>query len=152
MEVKQICKDKVARHVSTVDPNLTPEEVNDMVNDPDAVAKLVQAKMSKAVHNQVKNAMNDINEKYKELGKLEKNVKELFSMIQELSMIVKNNSEIINSIESNLEGTRDYIAKAADALERAQVEHKKGNSKMCCIAVAIICITLVCMYPVLSMF
>ena len=55
-------------------------------------------------------------------------------------------------IESNLEGTRDYIAKAADALERAQVEHKKGNSKMCCIAVAIICITLVAMYPILSMF
>lgn len=152
MEVKQICKEKVARHVSTVDPNLSPEEVNDMVNDPDAVQKLVQAKMSKAVHNQVKNAMNDINEKYKELGKLEKNVKELFSMIQELSMIVKNNSEIINSIESNLEGTRDYIAKAADALERAQVEHKKGNNKMCCIAVMIICITLVAMYPILSMF
>lgn len=28
--------------------------------------------MGKAVHDKVKNAMNDINEKYKELGKLEK--------------------------------------------------------------------------------
>lgn len=150
MEVKQICKEKVARHVSTVDPNLSPEEVNEMVNDPDAVAKLVQAKMSKAVHNQVANAMNDINEKYKELGKLENNVKALFAMIQDLSQIVKCNTEMINSIESNLEGTRDYIAKAADALERAQVEHKKGDSKMCCIVVIVIIITLVAMKPVLA--
>jgi syntaxin 1B/2/3 len=115
MEVKAISKEKIARHVSTIDPNLTEEQVNDLVNDPDAVQKLVHSKMSKAVHNQVKNAMNDINEKYKELGKLEKNVKELFNMIQELSMIVKNQSDIINSIESNLAGTRDYIKKAADS-------------------------------------
>jgi syntaxin 1B/2/3 len=151
MEVKAISKEKIARHVSTIDPNLTEEQVNDLVNDVDAVQKLVHSKMSKAVHNQVKNAMNDINEKYKELGKLEKNVKELFNMIQELSMIVKNQSDIINSIESNLTGTRDYIKKAADALEKAQVEHKKGNSRMCCIIVMIICITLCLMWPVMSM-
>lgn len=150
VEVKNICKEKVARHINTVDPSLTPEEVDDMVSDPDAVAKLVQAKMAKAVHNQVKNAMNDINEKYKELEKLEKNVKELFSMIQELSMIVKCNTELINSVEGNLEGTRDYIAKAADALEIAKDEHQKGNQRMCCIAVMIICVTILAMFPVMS--
>jgi len=119
-----------------------------MVNDPEAVQKLIQSKMSKAVHNQVKNAMNDINEKYKELGKLEQNVKELFSMIQDLSMIVKNQTDVINSIEENLKGTRDYIAKAADALEVAQEEYKKGNERLCCIAVMMICITLILMYPI----
>lgn len=73
-------------------------------------------------------------------------------MINQLSMIVKNQTEIVNSIESNLIGTRDYIAKAADHLEKAKVEYKKGNGRMCCIVVCIVIIMLVCMVPIMMFF
>lgn len=152
MDVKIVCKDKISRHVRTVDPNLNDDQVEELVNDPAAVTKLVQAKMSKSVHGQVKNAMNDINEKYKELGKLEKNVKDQFEMINNLSMIVKNNTEVVNSIEENLKGTVNYIAKAADALEKAQEEYKSGNEKMCCIFVLLVCCTGILMWPIMSLF
>lgn len=72
-------------------------------------------------------------------------------MIQDLSMIVKNNTDLVNSIEENLKGTCDYIKKAADALEKAQEEHKKGNERLCCIAVLIVCIMLILLYPIITL-
>jgi t-SNARE complex subunit (syntaxin) len=41
-------------------------------------------------------------------------------MIQDLSLIVKNQTELLNSIEENLKGTKHYIEKATKNLESAK--------------------------------
>ena len=151
VEVKQTVKEKISRQVATADPNLTPEEINAMIDDPEAVQEVMQGKIFAASHGQVRNAIQDVNSSYQELGKLEKNVKALFEMIQDLSMIVKNQTEIINSIEENLKGTKHYIEKGVKNLEEAKKEYMSGNEKLCCISVCIVFIGLAVLYPILSM-
>jgi len=108
--------------------------------------------MSGAVHTNVKNALNDISEKYKELNKLEKNMSELYDMIQSLASIVKNQTELVNSITNNLTGARDYIKKAVENLEKAQVAHKQGNKRLWCITVIVVAGVGLLMWPILKMF
>lgn len=76
MDIKVASKEKITRHVMNVEPNMSKRKVAAIVDDPQEVAKLVQRKMGGSMPNEMKNAINDINEKYKELSKLEKNVKE----------------------------------------------------------------------------
>lgn len=83
--------------------------------------------MFAATHQQVRNAMQDMNNKYKELGVLEKNVAALYNMIQDLSLIVKNQTSIINSIEANLHSTKNYVEKAEKNLISAKEEYTSGN-------------------------
>ena len=150
VDIKSSVKAKISRQVSTADPNLTKEEIENMIDDPEAVQDVLQSKIFAASHGQVRNAIQDVNSSYKELGKLEKNVKQLFEMIQDLSLIVKNQTEILNSIEENLRGTKHYIEKAAVNLEEAKKEYLSGNEKLCCIAVCVVFLGMCVLWPILS--
>lgn len=77
---------------------------------------------------------------------------ELFEMIESLAIIVKNNSDLVDSIVKNLSGARDHIKSAEKNLIKAQAEHKKGNKKIWCITAMIVCITGCVMFPILRMF
>lgn len=150
MEIKTAVKSKISRQVSTADPNLSPEQIEEMIDDPEAVQDVLQAKIFASAHGQVRNAIQDVNSSYQELGKLEKNVKALFEMIQDLSMIVKNQTELLNSIEENLKGTKHYIEKGVENLEAAKKEYLSGNEKLCCIAVCLVFIGIAVLWPILS--
>lgn len=90
MDVKQSVKTKIQRQVKTADPNLTEDQIAEMIDNPQAVQEVLQKTIFSSAHGRVRNAMQDLNWKYQELGKLEKNMKALFEMMQDLSMIVKN--------------------------------------------------------------
>lgn len=150
VDIKSTVKAKISRQVMTVDPSLTEEQVANMIDDPEAVQDVLQAKIFASSHNQVRNAIQDVNASYQELGKLEKNVKQLFEMIQDLSIIVKNQSSILNSIEENLRATKNYIHKAEMNLVEAKKQYMEGNERLCCIAVCLVFIVLAVMWPILS--
>lgn len=150
VDIKSTVKAKISRQVQTVDPTLTDEQVAAMIDDPEAVQDVLQAKIFAASHNQVRNAIQDVNNSYQELGKLEKNVKQLFEMIQDLSIIVKNQSSILNSIEENLKATKNYIHKAELNMVEAKKQYMEGNERLCCIAVCLVFIVLAVMWPILS--
>lgn len=152
ISIKDASRDKITRHIKNVDANLSKKKIDALVNDPEGVKKLFSAQMSGAVHTNVKNALNDISEKYKELNKLEKNMSELYDMIQSLASIVKNQTELVNSITNNLTGARDYIKKAVENLEKAQVAHKQGNKRLWCITVIVVAGVGLLMWPILKMF
>lgn len=73
-------------------------------------------------------------------------------MMQDLSLIVKNQTEILNSIEENLKGTNHYLESAEQKLQAAKKEYLTGQERLCCIAVLIIIISLICLYPFVSFF
>lgn len=150
VEIKSTVKSKISRQIQTVDPTLTEDKIAAMIDDPEAVQEALQAKIFASTHNQVRNAIQDVNSSYQELGKLEKNVKQLYEMIQDLSIIVKNQTSILNSIEENLKATKNYIHKAEVNILEAKKQYMEGNERLCCIAVCLVFIVLAVMWPILS--
>ena len=102
VEIKEMVKNKISRQIETADPNMSPAKIAEIIDNPEAVQEVLQRKIFASAHGKVRNAIEDLNSKYKELGKLENNMRQLFEMIQDLSMIVKNQTEILNSIEENV--------------------------------------------------
>ena len=53
--------------------------------------------------------MEDIQDKYKAILKLEKDVNECFELFQELAIMIQAQGEILDNIEANLEDANDYM-------------------------------------------
>lgn len=62
----------------------------------------------------IDNAISDIKEKVEEINRVEQNVNTLLTMIQELHLILKNQTEIINSIDSNMGLVLDHVETAKE--------------------------------------
>lgn len=67
-------KDKVTRQVKLIDRDLSEEEVEKYVNDPQAAQKMLQKKIYGQASIQLKNTVSDIQDKLKDIQKLEASV------------------------------------------------------------------------------
>lgn len=67
-------KDKVTRQVKLIDRDLTQEEVEELVADPEATQKMLQKKIYGEASIQMKNTVCDIQDKLKDIQKLEASV------------------------------------------------------------------------------
>ena len=62
----------------------------------------------------IDNAISDIREKVQEIQQVNNNVKALLKMIKELNMILKNQTEIIDSIDNNMTLVQDHVEVAKE--------------------------------------
>lgn len=69
-DFKNTVKEKVTRQVKLIDRNLSQEEVEELVNDPDAAAKMLQKKIYGEASIQIKNTVSDIQDKLRDIQKL----------------------------------------------------------------------------------
>lgn len=69
-QYKCTVKDKVTRQVKLIDRDLSPEEVENYVNDPEAAQKMLQKKIWGEASIQIKNTVSDIQDKLRDIQKL----------------------------------------------------------------------------------
>ena len=67
----------------------------------------------------IDNAISDIKEKVEEINKVEQNVNTLLMMIQELHLILKNQTEIINSVDANMTLVLDHVESAKENIVKS---------------------------------
>ena len=71
------------------------------------------------VHSKIKTTVDDIQNKYKDILRLEQNVNDLFELFQELAVLIQAQGEMLDNIEANLEDATDYVEKAEVHLKNA---------------------------------
>lgn len=89
------------------------------------------------------NSINDMREKVAEINELQKNVMNLFKLIEELQSIIQSQNELLDSIENNMKQVNDYLAKGVGALEEAQKEYMSAQEKFCCIFFVMLVISII---------
>ena len=69
----------------------TEEELEALARDPEAAQQVLQEGVvgRKGVHSKIKNTVDDIQNKYNDILKLEQNVNELFDLFQELANLIQ---------------------------------------------------------------
>lgn len=68
-----------------------------------------------------------------EIKKVENGVKILLSMIEQFQDVIMGQSEVINSIESNVVRIRDHVERGVKHVESAKEMMMDSQDKMCCI-------------------
>ena len=112
-DIKNIIETKLVRAAEIViNQELTEEEKQKVIDDPQLIQVMYQNKLAGKAHTQLINAVRDIEERHKDIKRLEKSILQIHKMIAELSGLVQYQGEIIDNVEVNIKKAKNYVFKA----------------------------------------
>jgi syntaxin 1B/2/3 len=102
-------KDKVTRQVRLIDRDIDDQQLQEYVDNPQLAQDMLQKKIYGQASTTLKNAVSDIQDKFRDIQKLEASVLQCVQLFNELSALVFAQGEKIDSIEANVAECKDYI-------------------------------------------
>ena len=125
-EMKNIKETKLIRNAEIgLGRDLTKKEKEEIIEDPKMIEQIYENKLKGKAHVKLQNAVRDLEERHKDIKKLEKS-------IIELSKLVKYQGEMIDNIVENVSKSKDYIEKGEEQLNEAK-KKKQCTKKIKCI-------------------
>ncbi len=80
--------------------------------NPQLAQEMLQRKIYGQASITLKNTVSDIQDKFRDIQKLEASVNQCVALFNELATLVQAQGEQIDSIEANVAGAKDYVEKA----------------------------------------
>ena len=116
-DIKKIIETKLVRAAEiAVNDELTEEQKKQVIENPQMIQQMYENKLTGAAHIKLQNAVRDLEERHKDIQKLEKSILQVHNMIQELNALVKYQGEIIDNVEINIKKAKNYVFKAEKTL------------------------------------
>ncbi|XP_041058883.1 syntaxin-2-like isoform X1 [Carcharodon carcharias] len=83
-------------------------------------------------------ALNEIESRHKDIIKLEASIRELHDMFVDMAMLVEQQGEMINNIETNVVNATEYIERAKEETKKAVRYQSKARRKMFYIMICVV--------------
>ncbi|XP_060699881.1 syntaxin-2 [Chiloscyllium punctatum] len=92
-------------------------------------------------------ALNEIESRHKDIIKLEASIRELHDMFVDMAMLVEQQGEMINNIETNVVNATEYIERAKEETKKAVRYQSKARRKifyiLICVVVLLVIIAII---------
>ena len=79
-EFKNAVQNRIKKQLKVIKQDATEEEINELAANPAEMQQLMQKQVMGQAHSKMKNTVNDIEEKYRAILRLEQSVNELFEL------------------------------------------------------------------------
>lgn len=150
-EIKNEQQNKIIRDTENFLGNLSEEQKVAIINDPGYVSELMENKLTMGnAHIQLQNKVKDLEERHKDIIRLENNINNMHKLFLDLAILVQQQGEIVDNIASNISSAKDFIDKGVIELNKAHEYQKSARKKKCCILIIVIVILGVILGPVLG--
>ena len=140
-------KETVERQYKIVNPDATEDEVKEVLDGNSD--HIFTDHMLSTGHAQAKTALADIQERHKDITRLEQSITELHQLFVDLSILVEAQGELLDSIEYSVGQSLNYTKTGVEELEKANYYAKKSRKKMCILIVIAIVVLSVILGPIL---
>jgi len=110
-QYRQRYKQRLERQYKIVKPDATPEEVRAVVEDGEGGQVFSQALMSSNRYGESKAAYREVQERHKDIQKIERTLAELAQLFNDMSILVEQQDETVNVIEE----TAAHVEKDTEA-------------------------------------
>jgi len=135
---------KTARQARMVNQDITDEQIEQIVESNNPTAFMQQALM---IPDAMIDRVVDIERRHEGILSIERGVKELQELWNQLAVLVDDQQEQLDQIEKNVEQTLDYVQKGKIALEKANQSQMSARRTMCgfcvCVVIAAVIIGIV---------
>ncbi|KAJ2020744.1 hypothetical protein GGI14_000641 [Coemansia sp. S680] len=142
-EYSQRNRERLERQYRIARPNATEEEVRDAIVNDQAGKVFSQAVMNSNRLGDARRVLRDVEERQADIKKIEKTISELAQMFIDVSEMVNQQQEIIDSIETAVEETHVNVVQARKEVKGAIVHRKKSRKTMWCIIIFLIIVVIV---------
>jgi len=122
-------KERVERQYKIAKPDATPEEISQAMDS--GTNDVFAQQILNASHAAAKNALLDIQERHKEILKIEKSINELHQLFVDMAVLVENQGELIDQIEYNVLQSVNFTEKGVQELQTARKYQKKKLERKC---------------------
>jgi len=129
-------RERVERQYRIVKPEATQDEIDEALDSGNT--QVFAKEILNQRHAQAKDALNYIENRHKDILRLEQSIKELHQMFLDMAILVEAQGELIDQIEFNVSQAQAYTKSGVENLRGANKLQKKSRKKMCCIAVCLI--------------
>lgn len=134
-------REKLERQFAIVNPDATKEEIAEAVESGDT--ELFAQKIVPERHAQAKAALAYIENRHKDIIRLEQSIHELHQLFVDMAVLVETQGELIDQIEYNVNQSVAYTEKAVVELQSANKLQKKSRKKMCILICILVVLLLV---------
>mmetsp|Transcript_17481 Transcript_17481/g.43994 ORF Transcript_17481/g.43994 Transcript_17481/m.43994 type:complete len:313 (-) Transcript_17481:192-1130(-) len=131
-------RDRVGRQLKVVKPDATQAEIDDILTSGGDQSIFTQQLLAERSTQAAKNALADIQDKHKDIIKLEQSIVELHQLFVDMSVLVETQGEMLDQIEYSVQQAHAYVEKGVVQLEKAKQSQKDSRKRMCCIMVCMI--------------
>ena len=143
-DIKNIIQTKLVRAAEiAVNQELTEEQRKEVIENPQMIQQMYENKLTGAAHIKLQNAVRDLEERHRDIKKLEKSILQIHNMVQELNALVKYQGEIIDNVEINIKSAKNYVFKAEKTINCkyrcAKCCHDLQMKCLCCGACCACC-------------
>ncbi|CBZ49923.1 hypothetical protein NCLIV_004070 [Neospora caninum Liverpool] len=130
-------------------PEASAEEVEQLVESGDLSAATAVKMRVTGTHQSLRNAVADLQDKYRDILRLEQSVAELHQMFVELAFLVEQQGELLDQIQYNVTKAKDYTAQAEKELLQARKNQKSAKKRMCWLSVCVLVLVIIILVPVI---
>ena len=146
--IKNIIETKLVRAAEiAVNQELTEEQRKEVIENPQMVQQMYENKLTGAAHIKLQNAVRDLEERHRDIKKLEKSILQVHNMIIELSKLVSLQGEMIDNIEVNIQKAKDYVIKGEKNVDKSKKNLQSARKKKCIIILIIVWVLIVILIP-----
>eukprot|EP01083_Nonionella_stella_P096580 271552_1 len=142
---KDSLRTKIARQARLVNQDITAEQIEEIVESSDPTAFMQQALM---IPDAMIDRVADIEKRHQGILNIEKGVKELQELWGQLAVLIDDQQEELDHIESNVEQTLNYVQKGKQNLAKARKNQQNARKTACCTILIICVIALILVFVV----
>lgn len=132
VEFKSEVRGKAERQIKTVNPNASPEDIDQYIDSGEG-GVFAQAIKQTDGSQVVAAAYESAREKHMDIRRIEAQLVELNQLFKDVQTLVDAQGEMIDSIENNVNNAHEYTKKANKQLVIANKHQRRARKKMCCI-------------------
>ncbi|CCL99345.1 uncharacterized protein FIBRA_01363 [Fibroporia radiculosa] len=137
-------KQRLERQYKIVKPDATPEEVRAIVNDDQGGQIFSQALMNSNRYGEARSAYREVQERHEDIKRIEKTITELAQLFNDMSVMVEQQDEQINVIETTAGTVEKDTELGLQYTEKAVVSARAARKKRwICFIIFIIIIAII---------
>ena len=146
---KARCRERVKRQVKIVKPDATEEEVELALDDGSQPEIFTQQLLQGPGHAAARNALADIQDRHRDIVRLEASIAELHQLFLDMSVLVESQGELLDQIEYTVSQSVNYTGQAIEELKTASKYQKKIRKKICCLFIVVLVAVVIILATVL---
>lgn len=139
VEYKNKYRQQQRRQVEITNPNLTPEQVESIVDSDQGQQIFAEVTLKSNRHGEARSALREVQERHQDIKKIEKTIAELAELFAEMNVMMQEQAPMVEQIERQAEATQADMQQGNkhvdNAIKSARSARKK---KWICFWIAVI--------------
>ena len=128
VDYREASKQKIKRQMELAGQKPTDDELEQMLEGGGG-ARLTGHIQIEGDAAQLRQTLNDIEQRHEMFIKLETSIKELHEMFMDISVLIENQGEMVNRIDAHVESAVEYTTRATNDTKKALEYQQKARRK-----------------------